>query len=89
MSEYFKVPDPQPGMRVDPMRDRCAEAAARAGCDDVLRALQSRGVALTPGVSTTMQATIAASFCAGWDLAMGVVEQRNADANGNSNAGVN
>lgn len=71
-NEHFKVPEPGPdsNYEADPMRDRCAEAAARSGCREVLSLLQNRGVAITPGVPTVIQAAIAAGFVAGWELCL-------------------
>jgi len=81
----FRVPEPGPDSNYppDPMRDRCAEAAARSGCREVLLCLQQRGVAITPGVLTVIQAAIASGFIAGWELCLAAL----ADAAGETSTG--
>lgn len=84
-NERFKVPEPGPDSNYapDPMRDRCAEAAARSGCREVLLCLQQRGVAITPGVPTVIQAAIASGFIAGWEVCLAEL----ADAVGETSTG--
>lgn len=62
--------------RVDPLRDRCADAAGRVGCRDLLLAMQKKGMMIYPGIATLIQGAIVGGFRTGWDVALQVADER-------------